>query len=263
MSITLRILRFVLLDVVRNRWVVGYGVFFLVATDLLLRLAGTGPRAMVSLLNLVLILVPLVTIVFGTIYWHGAREFNELLLTQPVDRPSLFHGLFAGLVLPLSTAFVVGVGAPLLLHRAIGPESVGAFVLLLVAGTALTGVFGALAILVSGLVDDRLRGLGVSLGVWLLTAVAYDGLVLWVAVAFRDAALERPLLALTFANPIDLARVMLLLQLDAAALMGATGAVFQRTMSGALGTSAALLGLAVWTLIPGLLALRAFSRRDF
>lgn len=263
MSSVIRILRYVLLDVIRNRWVIGYFVFFLLATDVLLRLAGSGPRAMVSLLNLVLLLIPLVTIVFGTIYWHGQREFNELLLTQPVDRPSLFHGLFGGLVFPLSAAFVAGVSLPLMLHRAVGAGSVLTLLLLLVAGVALTGVFGAIAVLIAGLVDDRLKGLGVALGVWLLLAVAYDGLLLWIAVSFRDYPIERPLLILSFANPVDLARVLLLLHMDVAAMMGATGAVFHKALGGPAGTVAALAGLALWTLVPGLFALRAFRRRDF
>jgi Cu-processing system permease protein len=130
----------VLLDVLRNRWIVGYALFFLVVTDALLRLDGTGARALVSLLNVVLLLVPLVTIVFGTMYWHGAREFNELLLTQPIDRSSLFHGLFAGLVLPLSAAFVAGVSIPFVVHGAL--ENPGSFLLLLLAGVALTAVIG-------------------------------------------------------------------------------------------------------------------------
>jgi len=45
--------------------------------------------------------------------------------------------------------------------------------------------------------------------------------------------------------------------------MGYTGAVFQQTLGGTTGTFLALLGLAAWTLIPGLLALRAFKRKDF
>lgn len=259
----IRIMRYVLLDVLRNRWVIGYFIFFAVATDVLLRLAGTGPRALVSLLNVVLLLIPLVTIVFGTIYWHGQREFNELLLTQPVARSTLFHGLFAGLVFPLSAAFAAGVSLPLLLHRAVGPEGAGMLLLLLTAGVALTGVFGAIAVLIAGLVQDRLRGLGVALGVWLLLAVAYDGLLLWIATTFRNHPIEQPLIALSFANPVDLARVLLLLHLDVAALMGATGAVFQKALGGPPGTAAALVGLALWTLIPGLFALRAFRRRDF
>jgi Cu-processing system permease protein len=256
-----RIMRYVLLDVLRNRWVLGYALFFLVATDALLRLDGTGARAIISLLNLVLLLVPMVTIVFGTMYWHGAREFNELLLTQPVDRTSLFHGLFAGLVLPLSAAFATGVSVPFVVHGAF--DNPGALALLLLAGISLTAVFGAIAILVSGHSADRLRGLAIALTIWLAATVLYDGFVLWFTIAFRDIALEQPLLALTIANPVDLARVLLLLQLDTASLTGATAAVFQRVFTGTTGMAIALFALSLWALIPGILALRAFRRRDF
>ncbi len=258
-----RILRYVLADVMRHKWVVGYLAFFLVATDLLIRLGGTGPRALVSLLNLVLLLVPLTTIVFGTIYWHGAREFNELLLTQPVGRTTLFHGLFAGLVVPLAAAFVLGVTAPLLLHRVLDAESAGTLLLLLVIGVLLTAICAAVAVFIGGLVDDRLKGLGVALGIWLLAAVAFDGVLLWLSVSMRDYPIEGPLLALTFLNPIDLARTLMILRLDVAALMGVTGAVFTRSLGSDTGVAVSLLALALWAFIPGWCALRAFHRRDF
>jgi Cu-processing system permease protein len=201
--------------------------------------------------------------VFGTIYWHGSREFTELLLAQPVQRGALFHGLFAGLVLPLSAAFVGGVALPFLLHGGLSAGSGALLGLMLVAGVALTAVFGALATLVAGLVEDRLRALGVALALWGLMTVAWDGLILWVTVVFADRPLEQPLLALTFLNPIDLARVLLILRLDISAMMGYTGAVFARVLGGWAGSALALTGLALWSLIPGLLALRAFKRRDF
>ncbi len=263
MTTIAKIVRYVLLDVLRNRWVIGYALFFFLVTDVLLRLGGSGPRALLSLLNVVVLLIPLVTIVFGTIYWHGAREFNELLLSQPVERSTLFHGLFAGLVLPLSAAFVTGVSLPIAWHRAADAQTFPLLALMLVAGCALTAVFGALAVLIAGLVDDRLKGLGLALGVWLLLTVAYDGAVLWVAMTFQDYPLEGTMLALSFANPVDLARVLLVLRFDVAALMGYTGAVVQRLLGGTTGTLVALGGLAAWTIIPGLLALRAFKRRDF
>jgi len=259
----LKIVRYELENVVRNRWVLAYGAFFLLVTDVLLRLGGSTPRALLSLLNVVVLLIPLVTIVFGTIYWHGAREFTELLLAQPVERRSLFHGLFAGLVFPLSAAFVSGVMIPLVLHRAVTADTLAPLVLMLVAGVALTGVFGALVVLIGGVVDDSLKGLGVALAVWLLMSVVYDGAVLAVAVAFSDYPLEGPMLALTFANPVDLARVLLVLRFDISALMGYTGAVFHRALGGTTGTLAALTGLALWMLVPGLLALRAFKKKDY
>jgi Cu-processing system permease protein len=258
-----KLVRYIMLDVVRNRWVVAYAFFFLVITDVLLRLGGSGPRAMLGLLNVVVLLIPLVTIVFGTIYWHGAREFNELLLSQPVARGTLFHGLFAGLVLPLSLAFVAGVTLPVVIERAADADTLSLLARLVVAGCALTAVFGALAVLIAGLVDDRLKGLGVALGVWLTLTVVYDGLVLWLAMTYRDYPIEGAMLALSFANPVDLARVLLVLRFDVSALMGYTGAVMQRMLGTPAGIAAALGGLLAWTLVPGLFAQRAFRRRDF
>ena len=263
MSTILTIVRYELRNVMRNRWVLAYALFFLAATEVLLRLGGTTPRALISLLNIVVLFIPLVTIVFGTIYWHAAREFTELLLAQPVPRSDLFHGLFAGLVLPLSAAYVAGVAIPLVLHRAVGMETAGLVVLMLVAGVALTAVFGAVAVLIGGLVDDRLKALGGALGTWALMTLVWDGLILWVTVAFANYPLERPLLLLTFANPVDLARVLLVLRFDVSALMGYTGAVFSRFLGGTWGTAAAVAGLVAWALIPGLFALRTFKRRDF
>jgi len=259
----LKVVRYELRNVIRNRWVIAYALFFLVTTELLLRLGGSTPRALLSLLNVVVLLIPLVTIVFGTIYWHGSREFTELLLAQPVRRGSLFHGLFAGLVLPLSAAFVLGVSIPIVLHRGVSADSATLLVLMLVAGVALTAVFGAIATLIAGVVDDRLKALGVALGIWGFMTIAWDGLILWTTVAFADRPLEAPLLAMTFLNPVDLARVLLTLRLDISAMMGYTGAVFSRMLGGWSGTLAAVGGLALWTLVPGLFALRAFKTRDF
>ena len=46
------------------------------------------------------------------------------------------------------------------------------------------------------------------------------------ACLFADYPIERPMLGLMLANPVDLARVVLLLRFDVSALMGYTGAVF-------------------------------------
>lgn len=263
MPMIAKVLRYVLLDVLRNRWVVAYALFFLVTTDALVRFGGSGSHALLGLINIVVLLIPLVTLVFGTIYWHGAREFNELLLTQPVERTTLFHGLFAGVVFPLSVAFAVGVSLPLALHRVLDAATIPLLAMTLVAGVALTGVFGALAVLIGGLVSDRLKGLGLALALWLLLTVVYDGFVLWVAMAFQDAPIENIMLALTFANPVDLARVLLIVHFDISAIMGYTGAVVQKMLGGAFGVLAAATALLAWTIVPGLVALRVFRRRDF
>lgn len=246
-----------------NRGVLFAGLAMLVITESVLRLTGTAPRALVTMLNLVLLLVPLVAILFGVISWHASREFNELLLAQPVRRRALFAGLYLGLVAPLAAAFALGLLLPFLLHRAVKPESLPLLLTTLGSGVALTFVFGGLALLIGVRVDDRLRGVALALAAWLLLTVVYDGLVLMVATTFADYPLERPMLLLTLFNPVDLARTLIVMQSDMAALMGYTGAVMNRLLGSLLGTAIAVAGLVIWILIPAWAGRRAFERRDF
>lgn len=258
-----RVARFQARDVMRSRWLAAYGLFFLFVTEGLLRFAGGDARTILSLASIVLYVVPLVSLVFGTVYLYNAREFTELLLAQPVNRRGLFFGLYGGLAIPLVLAMALGVGVPFLAHGFDGPARSAMLAALLAAGAALTMIFTAIAFCIALWCEDRLRGLGAAIGVWMLGAIVYDGLVMTIVAALSDYPLERPMLVLTLANPIDLARVMLLLQLDVSALMGYTGAVFQQFLGGAAGTLVALGALVLWIVVPIALGMRAFSRKDF
>jgi Cu-processing system permease protein len=261
--IVAKVLKYQASDAARSRWLVVYTLFFFVAAEGLLRFAGGDAKAVLSLMNVVLFVIPLVTLVLGTVYLYNAREFTELLLAQPINRGTLYAGLYLGLALPLAAAFVVGVGVPFLVRAGGDPAFRGAVAALLGTGVVLTASFTAIAFVIATRADDRLRGLGLAIGVWLLLALLYDGIVLVIAATFADYPIERSLLALTFANPIDLARVLLLLELDVSALMGYTGAVFQHFFSGAYGIAAAGGALLVWIAAPIALGARFFRRKDF
>lgn len=261
MRSTAKILRYQLRDVIRGRWILAYSLLFLLMTDLLFRFGGSGDRVVLSLMNVVLLLVPLVSIMFGTMYLYHAREFIVMLLAQPVDRASLFLGLYGGMAFPLAGGFAVGVSLPFLWHA--GSGFGGALGVLLLTGSLLTVAFIALAFLIAVLFEDRAKGFGVAVLVWLLTAVVYDGVVLLLVATAWRFPLERPLIALTILNPIDLGRILLLLQFDVAALMGYTGAVFNRFFGSLLGKGIALTALVAWSAIPFFLGLRRFRVKDF
>ena len=263
MSAARKVLASQLRDVGRSRWMLGYALLLLLATELLLRFGGSGERALLSLLNVVLLLLPLMSVVFGTLYVHNAREFLELLLAQPVGRGALFAGLFGGLVIPLAGAFLLGVGGPLLLQGGGEPGYYAHCALLLSAGVLLTLVFTAFALCVAVRFDDRAWALGVALIVWLFCTLVYDGLILLVTTLFGNYPLEGPLLALTFLNPVDLARVLLLLSFDISALLGYTGAVYERFFQGGWGGGLAVLALLLCAAVPFLFGLRWFRRKDF
>jgi Cu-processing system permease protein len=258
----LKVLKYQSKDAVRSRWLLAYAAFFMLVTEVLLRFSGDPMKVQLSLVSVVLFLVPLVSLVFGTVYLYNAREFIELLLAQPINRRQMYGGLYLGLTLPLVLAFVCGLGAPFLFHGS-DASAAGTLAWLLVSGAVLTCVFTALASLIAIRCEDRLRGLGAAIGVWMLLTVVYDGVVLFILAVFSRYPLERAALGLMLANPIDIARVSLLLRFDGAAMMGYTGAVFLDFFGEAYGMVITAAALALWVFLPLVFGMRAFERKDF
>lgn len=262
-AVASRLVGIQLRDVVRSRWILLYTGFFLFLTEGLLRFSASDEHALLSLATAILMIVPLAMLVLATIHVYNTREFTELLLAQPIARSSLFVGLYGGFALPAAGGFLIGVGLPFLMRGGGDPAVRGALATLLLVGAALTLAFAAIAVAVALRTEDKLRGVGLALGVWLLTAVLYDGLVLTGVALLSEYPIERPLLGLMFANPVDLGRVLLLMHLDAAALLGYTGAVFERFFSGARGTWLASAMLVFWIALPLAVGARCFRRKDF
>ena len=250
-------------DVLRSRWILVYAGFFLLLSEGLLRFSGDEAKAVLSLATASLMIIPLATLVLATIYVYTTREFTELLLAQPIRRSSLYAGLYAGLALPATLGFLLGIATPFLFRGGGDPALRVALATLLLVGAALTCAFTAIAFCIALRTEDRLRGVGVALGVWLLVAVAYDGIVLTLVSLLDDYPIERPLLGLMFANPVDLGRVLMLMRLDGAALLGYTGAVFERFFAGAAGTCLAAGMLLFWIAAPIAVGARWFRRKDF
>jgi Cu-processing system permease protein len=249
-------------EVIRSRWFAVYAGFFFALAEGLLRFSGGAERAVLGIGTASLMIIPLATLLQSTIYVYNAREFTELLLAQPIRRGSLYLALYLGLALPTAASFALGTALPFAL-RGFGDAGQRAQLFAIVAiGVALTLVFTGLAFCIALKVDDRLRAVGLALGAWLASAVLYDGIVLAIVALFSDYPIERPLIGLMLINPVDLGRVLLLLRLDAMALLGYTGAVLERFF-GVQGVLVASASLAIWVGAPALIGARLFRRKDF
>ena len=94
-------------------------------------------------------------------------------------------------------------------------------------------------------------------------AVIYDGLFLLSLLVFNDYPLDKFALGATLFNPIDLSRILILLKLDISALLGYTGAVFQKFFGTYLGMAVSFTLLTVWVIIPVAAMLRQTRKKDF
>jgi Cu-processing system permease protein len=258
-----KIFKYSYFDLFRSRWTIIYFLFFDISAWVMLYLGNDLNKGIASLLNLTLILVPLVSTLFGVIHFYNGREFIELLLAQPVKRRDIFAGMYAGLAGSLSTSFLLGLGIPFIAYGLFRSPEIFNFISLIVAGLFLTFIFSGLAFLVALGFNNRLKGFGVAIIIWLFLAFIYDGLFLISLLLFEEYPVEKFAIILSVLNPIDLSRIMVMLKLDMSALLGYTGAVFQKFFGTNLGIIISLAALSCWTIIPIGLILRISSKKDF
>lgn len=252
-----KIIKYVMTDILRNRIVLVYTVFLLVTSFSVFSLEDSGNKGLLSLLNIILLIVPLVSLIFSTIYVYNSAEFVELLVSQPLKRRAIWLSLFAGLAGSLTIAFFIGAGIPVLLYQAngIGFMMIG-------VGILLSVIFVAIAMLAAVQTRDKAKGIGVAILLWLYFSILFDGLVLFLLFQFADYPLEKAMIGVSSLNPIDLSRILVLLHLDVSAMMGYTGAIFKDFFGTTTGIAASFSILLVWCILPVWLAMRKFNRKD-
>lgn len=251
------IIKYVLLDLFKNKVIFFYTVILALLSISVLGLGDNPSKGLLSLLNLTLLFVPIITILFATIYFFNSIEFIELLLSQPIGRVKVLLAEFLGVAISLCVAYIVGIGFPLFVLVS-GIQSV----VLVVSGILLTLVFTSFALFTFVLVKDKTRGIGVAIITALFFALLFDGILMGLIFTFSDYPIDKMILGAIALNPIDLARVLMLLQLDVSVLMGYSGALFKKFLGSATGSVFAIGCMLFWVLAPLLLSLRIFKNKD-
>ncbi len=252
-----KILKYVITDIIRSKIVLAYTVFLFILSLSIFSLEDNSSKGLLSLLNLILIILPLVSLVFSTIYCYNSSEFIELLSSQPIKRISIWMSIFLGLAFSLSLAFFLGAGILVLIFE---PSALG--LIRVVSGILLSVIFVAMAMLSVASTKDKAKGIGFSVLLWLFFALMYDGLVLFLLFQFSDYPLEKFMVFLSCLNPIDLGRILILLEMDVSALMGYTGAVFSSFFGSSFGILFALMVLVCWIVLPLSLSAKIFHSKD-
>jgi len=252
-----RIIKFIVLDILKNKIVLVYTFILAALSWGVFSLEDNSTKGILTLLNVVLLTVPLVSVIFSTIYLYNSSEFIELLLSQPIKRTKIWWSLFFGLSSSLALAFLLGAGIPILLYA---PADIG--LMMILVGVFISTVFVSIAFLSSILTRDKAKGIGIAIMLWLFFALLFDGIVLFLLFQLADYPIEEMMVGVTAFNPIDLGRILILLHLDVSAMMGYTGAIFKDFFGTTLGMSVAFFILFLWVAFPFFISLIKFKRKD-
>ncbi|ABD86006.1 ABC transporter permease [Rhodopseudomonas palustris] len=258
----------------RNRWVLAT-TLLLAALALSLSFLGSAPTGnvgagaldvvVVSLSSLTIFLLPLIALLISHDAVVGEMERGTmiLLLSYPVGRGQVILGKFAGHVLILGFATVIGYGAAGLALMLTGASALAAswyaFGAMLGSSVMLGAVFVAIGYLISSLVRDRGTAAGLSIGVWLLMVLVFDMALLGILVVDQGRIISGPILnALLFLNPTDLYRLTNLTGFNVSQFSGMAGLAGSTNP----GLWPLLLGLSVWIAVPLGLSMLSFARRE-
>ena len=258
-----KILKYSFFDLIRSRWSYVYFFFYLILASVLLFLNNDLSNAIITMLNVIIVLVPLIATIFGVMYYYNSEEFIELLLAQPIKRKSIFLGQFLGVATSLSLSVLLGLGIPFMLYGLFQSDIIFDFFVLLVVAVFLSFIFGALAFNIALSNTNKIKGFGYAILLWLFLAVIYDGIFLIALIYLQEYPLDNFSLVATMLNPIDLSRILILLKLDISALLSYTGAVFKDFFGTLPGLLTSFGVLVLWTLFPIWKMLRTAKRKDF
>lgn len=258
-----KILKYSFYDLMRSRWSYIYFAFYLLLGIVLLFLNNDLSKAIITMMNVIIVLVPLIGTIFGVMYYYNSREFTELLLAQPLNRKSIFLGQYLGVATSLSMSLVLGLGIPFAMYGLFQSASIWNFGILMLIGIFLTYIFTALAFNIGLANDNKIKGFGYAILLWLFMAVIYDGLFLMSLIVFEDYPLDNLSLVGSMMNPIDLSRTLILLKLDISALLGYTGAVFKQFFGTNMGLFISMGVLVLWVLLPLFGIIKQSAKKDF
>ena len=260
-------------DSLRNRWFVLYTVAFTVLALGLsfLALSGAGVvgfagfgRTAASLINLVLLIVPLMALTVGAQSLAAESERGTLsyLLAQPVTRLEVFLGKYLGLALAILAALTLGFGISGLVMAANGMAYADSYLALVGLAFLLALTMLSVGFVISAFAHKAGIAIGISLFLWLTFVFLGDLGMMGTAVSMRLKIADLFLLA--SANPLQVFKMASILSINATLdVLGPAGLYALQTYGNHL-LWMFLAVLVAWIVAPlGLAYARFRQRGDF
>ncbi len=269
MNEQLNIAKLEVFDSARKQWLQIVGALFFVISLAVsyFGLAGTHftslRRTTLSLLNLMLFILPLISMMMGGLSLTGNREALEFFLAQPLKRREFFLGKYFGLAATLFVWIIFGFGGSgIVLSYYTGTRGINEFFTLVVITLFLALAFLSLSFLISAIVLEKSVTLLVVIILWLWFALFYDLVIIGIIRMVQELPVKYPMLIMLLLNPVDIARSGFLLKTKMAGLLGPTGALLNKLAGSTVGLIILAVGLILWIIVPLVVGTIIFEKRD-
>ncbi len=257
-------------EALRNRWFLSFGISLLILTLTLSLLLVRSPtptgavrfgKTLASLVNLLLIMVPLFGLTIGAATFTSEKESGRLdfWLSQPLSHIELFLGKAIGLAVSLAATVLVSFGSSGLLLAISGtPVSPAAFLGITAFTVLLAWASLSIGLSISAWARSTSTAVALAIASWLLLGVVGPLGLMASTVVFRLT--PRALLALALLNPLEAFRIGTLRLLSGSLeVLGPAGLYASETLGPSL-LPLLVACLLLWILAFVLLGYRIFKQ---
>lgn len=259
-------------DALRNRWFIIFTLAFAglaLALSALMQPSGTSLRVMsysrtaASLINLVLLFVPLIGLTLGSANLAGDRETGALvyLLAQPVSRAEVLLGKYAGLAGALLATLTLGfgvAGVALALQGSI--QDAGGYLFTVLLAYLLALAMLSLGFLMSIIARKTATALGGALFLWLLLVFIGDLGIMGTALTTQMPI--QTVFFIAVLNPLQMFKIASILTIQAKLEVLGPAGLYASDQFGSLLLPLLLVGMLLWIIIPLLGAVTLFARQE-
>jgi Cu-processing system permease protein len=221
-------------------------------------------RTSASLLNMVLYIVPLVSLTMGTLSFTSEKSSSELLFAQPITRGEILIGKLLGLFVSILTAMLIGFGiGGIVIASQAGTEGSMRYPGLVGFSLLLALIFLSLSAFISTLCRRKTKAFGVALFVWFFFVLFYDLLVIGLTFVLKEHTANIFIFGSLFGNPVDMMRVASLMTLNGTDIFGPGGAALLRFLGGErLSVTLLVTALSFWAIAPLVGAQKLLKHQD-
>ncbi|GIP23401.1 ABC transporter permease [Paenibacillus sp. J22TS3] len=214
----------------RNPWAYSFLLLFTIFSISLLMIHSqsfmegyTGATG--SMLNLILYLLPLMTLFLGSFSLTSEKEDGnwQLLSTYPLSTLSFITGKYIGLAAMLLAIVCFGYGVMGVVGVITG-HSFGllTYYLFVVFSIGLVLLFLAVAMVVGSCCSNRWQALTVSVSLWFFAVIGWNTLLIGFLGWLPYLWIKPVLVAMTLLNPAELVRLFVIVKLGGGSVLGPT-----------------------------------------
>ncbi|WP_017754183.1 ABC transporter permease [Calidifontibacillus oryziterrae] len=261
-----------ILDSIRNRWFYTFLTIFMLLSLSIIYLgifksSGLGfesfNKTTASLLNLILFLIPMITLLLGGTSISGEKEQGtmNLMLSKPISATELIIGKYLGIATALIFSIMIGFGLMgMIVAFKVSVVDAKAYLYFVLLSALLSLAFLSISILISVLVSKRITAIIVSTIVWFFFILIYDLVVMAFASFFKGTSMAIFLLISILLNPADSIRILAIVKLGGQTIFGPSLVELTRMITNVSSEVIILTGIVAWIIVPLLLSVFFFKR---